>query len=142
MDNLFLPREFDSIETGPQIFTKNDGAGSMYFISTTSSSSSSSSVFDPPGLLNSVLIQNAGLNQLNGTYIYITEYEGKPYYFKPENPSLFILWYESQWEIYDFDLDSLPIYIGNENVLYPWNVTLWQSPNPIYQPVPTVTKVL
>jgi hypothetical protein len=42
----------------------------MYFISTTPSSSSSSSVFDPPGLLNSVLIQNAGLNQLNGTYIY------------------------------------------------------------------------
>jgi hypothetical protein len=142
MDNLFLPRESDSTETGPQIFTKNDGAESIYFISTTSSSSSSSSSPEGPGLLNSVLVGGAGLNQLNGTYVYVTEFEGKPYYYKSENPSLFILWYENQWEIYDFDVDGLPIYIGTEDVLYPWNVTVWQTLNAIYNPVPTVTKVL
>ena len=107
-----------------------------------SSSSSSSSSQDLPGLLNSVLVGGAGLNQLNGTYVYVTEFEDKPYYFKPENTSLFILWFENQWEIYDFDIDALPIYIGTEDVLYPWNVTVWQTLNPIYNPVPTVTKVL
>jgi hypothetical protein len=110
--------------------------------SSSSEESSSSSSEDGPGLFNSVLVENAGLSVLNGIYVYVTEFEGKPYYYKPENPSLFILWFEGMWEIYDFDLDGLPIYIGNEDVLYPWNVTVWQSPNPIYEPVPTVTKVL
>jgi hypothetical protein len=179
MDNLFLPRESEGTETGPQIFTKNDGAEPVDFIfaslsslfdsssssssseesssssseesssssseessSSSSEESSSSSSEDGPGLFNSVLVENAGLSVLNGIYVYVTEFEGKPYYYKPENPSLFILWFEGMWEIYDFDLDGLPIYIGNEDVLYPWNVTVWQSPNPIYEPVPTVTKVL
>jgi hypothetical protein len=136
MDNLFLSREVGSIETGPQIFAGTNVLNTSFIFSSTPV------IPEEPGLFNSVLLQNAGLNQLNGTYIYVTEFEGKPYYYKSENPSLFILWFENQWEIYDFDLDVLPIYIGNENVLYPWNITLWQSPNPIYEPVPTVTKVL
>jgi hypothetical protein len=147
MDHFFLSRLAEDPESGSQIFAKGGATDVISFLSPTleiisSSSSSSSSSQDLPGLLNSVLVGGAGLNQLNGTYIYVTEFEGKPYYYKSENPSLFILWYENQWEIYDFDLDGLPIYTGNENVLYPWNVTVWQTSNPIYNPVPTVTKLL
>jgi hypothetical protein len=146
MDNLFLARPIGSAEIGSQIFTRALGLEANYFINTlfssSSSSSSSSSVFEPPGLLNSVLIQNAGLNQLNGIYIYQSEFENKPLYAQEDNPDLFIFWFENQWEIYDFNLDFNPIYIGIQDVPYPWNISVWLSANPIYEPVPIVTKVL
>jgi hypothetical protein len=95
-----------------------------------------------PGLLNSVLVQNGGVGDLNGIFNYTTEFGGKPYYNKDGNGNWFIVWFENQWEFYDFSIDFSPIYFGVEDVLYPWDVTVWQTSNPIYNPVPTVTKVL
>jgi hypothetical protein len=137
MDNLFLPRGLDSIETGSQIFagTNNVLNTSIFFIQ---------NPLPPelPGLLNSVLVQNGGVGDLNGIFNYTTEFGGKPYYNKDGNGNWFIVWFENQWEFYDFSIDFSPIYFGVEDVLYPWDVTVWQTSNPIYNPVPTVTKVL
>jgi hypothetical protein len=136
MDNLFLSREIGSIETGPQTFAGTNVLGTTFN-------------FNPypptpegPGLLNSVLVQNAGRNTLNGTYVYITEFNDKPYYIKDSNPDWFIIWFQNRWEIYDYEINFQPIYFSSENVLYPWNVTNWSVLDPIYNPLPTVTKVL
>jgi hypothetical protein len=146
--SLFLSRESDSTETGPQIFTKNDGAEPVDFIFASlgslfdSSSSSSSSSSEGPGLLNSVLVENGGYSLLNGIFTYNSEFNNKPYYNKDGAPDWFIIWFNGQWQIYDFSINFEPIYFSSENVLYPWNVTIWQASEPIYNPVPTVTKVL
>lgn len=133
MDNLFLPREIGSIETGPQIFAETLTPNTTFYFTQD----------NLPGLLNSVLVQNAGLNILNGTFIYVTLFEGKPYYNQFGNPNLFIIWFNSRWEIYNFTENSEdPIYFSNQDVLYPWGATVWNSLNSIYNPVPTVTKVL
>jgi hypothetical protein len=131
MNNFFLPRLAGDTGIGSQIFTK--GQEVINFVKT---------LPEPFGLLNSLLIQNAGVNNLNGAYDYIMTIQDKPAYIKDSNPDLFILWYDNKWEIYDYILNINPIYISTENVLYPWNVSTWQSFNPIYNPVPIVTKVL
>ena len=136
MDNLFLPRNFEDVESGSQIFTKNITPG------TTINFNPLPPPPEGPGLLNSVLVQNGGVEDLNGIFNYTTEFGDKPYYNKNGNANWFILWFENQWEFYDFSIDFNPIYFGVEDVLYPWNVTVWQTSNPIYNPVPTVTKVL
>jgi hypothetical protein len=135
MDNLFLPREVGSIETGPQNFVGTNVLGTTFLFTR-------EIPLDPPGLLNSVFIQNAGLNNLNGTFVYVTEFNNKPYYIKNSNPDWFIIWFENQWQMYDFSLAQLPIYFSSENVLYPWNVTNWGVLNSIYNPTPTVIKTL
>jgi hypothetical protein len=135
MDNLFLSREVGSIEIGPQIFTKSNILNeNIYF-------RNPAPLPDPPGLLNSVLVSNAGLNNLNFVYTYIFLFENKPYY-NHGNENVFIIWLNNTWGIYDFLISSEPIYFSSENVLYPWNVQNWSVLNPIYNPVPTVTKVL
>ena len=135
MDNLFLSREVGSIETGPQTFAGTDVLGTTFIFTKEVPP-------DPLGLLNSVLVQNAGRSNLNGTFVYITEFNGKPYYNKDSNPDWFIIWFENQWQIYDFFINPLPLYFSSENVLYPWNVTNWSILDSIYNPAPTVTKVL
>jgi hypothetical protein len=154
MDNLFLPRESDSTETGPQIFTKNDGAEPIDFIfasldflfdssssSSSSEESSSSSSEDDSDLLNSVLVNNGGVSSTNGIYNFVSKFEGKPYYNNDNN--CFIVWFNNLWEIYDFDVDSIyPIYFSEEDVLYPWDVINWLSFDIIYDPPPIVTKIL
>jgi hypothetical protein len=134
MDNLFLSRDIGSIETGPQVFAGTEILDTTIYFNST---------IEEPGLLNSVLVSNAGRNILNGVFNYTTEFENKPYYNKDGNSNLFIVWFNNQWQIYDFGENSLdPIYFSNQDVLYPWNVSIWNSINSIYNPVPTVTKIL
>jgi hypothetical protein len=138
MDNLFLPRGLDSIETGSQIFagTNNVLNTSIFFIQ---------NPLPPelPGLLNSVLIQNGGYSVLNGVFNYTLEFDEKPYYNKDGNSNYFTAYFENKWQIYDFSENSLEgIYYSTENVLYPWLVTNWLTINSIYLPVPIVTKIL
>jgi hypothetical protein len=135
MDNLFLSREVGSIETGPQTFAGTDVLGTTFIFRQEPFS-------DPPGLLNSVLVQNAGYEILNGTFVYAAPFEDKQYYIKDENPDLFIIWFSNRWEIYNFGFSASSIYFSSEDVLYPWNVTNWSVFNSIYNPPPTVTKVL
>jgi hypothetical protein len=134
--NLFLPREIGSVETGPQLFAGTIVPNTTFIFTT------SPEIPDAPGLTNSVLIQNAGRNSLNGIFDYSFELEGKPYYNKNGISNLFIVWFENEWGIYDFTISGDPIYYSSENVLYPWNVTNWLASNSIYNPIPSVTKVL
>jgi hypothetical protein len=136
MDNLFLSREVGSIETGPQTFAGTDVQNTTFIFRREPVPP------DPPGLLNSVLVSNAGLNNLNGTFNYTTEFENKPYYNKDGNINWFIVWFENEWGIYEFSISNDPIYFSSEDVPYPWNVQNWSVLNPIYNPAPTVTKVL
>lgn len=134
MDTFFLSRNVGSFEIGPQNFVGISIPGTTFYFE---------KIVEGPGLLNSVLVQNGGLNTLNGTFNYVSLFESKPYYNKNGDASLFIVWFNNQWQIYDFNEDVIdPIYFSNEDVLYPWNVTVWNSINSIYNPVPTVTKVL
>lgn len=137
MDNFFLSRDTGSLETGPQTF-----AGTTVSNTTFNFNSYPSLLDNIPGLLNSVLVQNAGLNLSNGTYNYVTLYDNKPYYVNDINADLFIIWFQNKWEIYNFVENVLPIYFSNEDVLYPWNVSNWSVLNTIYNPTPTVTKIL
>ena len=136
--SLFLSRELGSIETGPQTFAGTSVLGTTFLFT-------KEPVIlpeDPLGLLNSVLVQNAGRAILNGTYDYVTLFEEKPYYVKGGNPDYFIIYFQGQWEIYDYSISINPIYFSAENVRYPWNVTSWSVSNIIYNPVPSVTKIL
>lgn len=133
--SLFLPREIGSIETGPQTFAGTN------VLNTTFVFTKEPQVEDAPGLLNSVLVQNGGWSNLNGTFVYTTLYDGKPYYNKDGNGNWFIVWFESRWEIYDFSATLFPIYYSSQNVNYPWQVTNWIFQEG-YQPSPTVTKIL
>ncbi len=135
MDNLFLPREIGSIETGPQTFAGTNVLNTtFYFVNEP----------EPLDLLNSVLVQNAGLNSLNGVFNYTAEFNNKPYYNKDGNPDLFIAFFENVWGLYDFSVNfETAIYFGGNNSNnYPWNVQNWSTINHIYNPVPIVTKVL
>lgn len=136
MDNLFLPREVGSIETGPQTFAGTD------VLNTTFVFRKDPSLFDPPGTLNSVLVENAGQSTLNGIFDYVSDFNDRPYYIKDSNPDYFILWFENQWQIYDFLIDVAPIYYSIDNVPYPWHVLNWEALNIAYNPIPTVSKVL
>jgi hypothetical protein len=138
MDNLFLPREIGSIETGPQTFAGTNVLNTSFIFTKEPEGP------EPENLLNSVLVSNAGWPPLTGIFNFITYFDNlKPYYNKDENVDLFIVWFNNQWQIYDFDKNGTdPIYFSNQDVFYPWNVTIWNSINPIYNPVPTVTKVL
>ena len=133
MDNLFLSREVGSIETGPQTFAGTDVLNTTFLFSKEP---------DLPGLLNSVLVENGGYSLLNGIFTYNSEFNSKPYYNKDGTPDWFIVWFNGQWQIYDFSNNFDPIYFSSEDVLYPWNVINWSVLAPIYGPAPTVTKVL
>lgn len=132
--NLFLPREVGSIETGPQTFRRTNVPNTTFIFTKKPE--------DPLGLLSSVIVQNAGRTTLNGTFDYVTLFEEKPYYIKNGDPDFFIIYFENQWEIYDYVLSISPIYFSAENVRYPWNVVNWSVSNPIYNPVPSVLQSL
>ena len=134
--SLFLPREVGSIETGPQTFAGTN------VLNTTFLFRKEPVPVEPPGLLNSVLVSNGGQNSLNGIFSFSVEFNGKQYYNKDFNSDLFIVWFENEWGIYDFSISFDPIYFSPEDVQYPWNVVSWSALNPIYNPVPTATKVL
>ena len=134
--SLFLPREIGSVETGPQTFAGTN------VLNTTFIFRKEPVPIEPPGLLNSVLVSNAGQNSLNGTFTFSVEFNGKQYYNKDSNSDLFIVWFENEWGIYDFTIAFDPIYFSSEDVQYPWNVQNWSVLNPIYNPAPIVTKVL
>jgi hypothetical protein len=134
MDILFLPRSFGSTESGPQTFAGTNVINTTFFFT---------KEIEQPGLLNSALVVNAGQVNLNGVFNYVTIFEGKPYYNKGGDSSLFIVWFNNQWQIYDFNENTIdPIYFSNQNVLYPWNVSNWTAFNTIYNPTPIVSKVL
>jgi len=134
--SLFLPRESGSIETGPQTFAGTNVLNTTFLFRKEPPPS------DPPGLLNSVLVQNGGWSNLNGTFVYTTLFDNKPYYNKDGNGDWFIVWFNNQWNIYDFSEDAVdPIYFSSENTNYPWSSNNWQV-QPGYGPTPTVTKVL
>lgn len=144
--SLFLPREIGSIETGPQTFAGTN------VLNTTFNFIKKPLEIEGPGLLNSVLVQGAGLNTLNGIFTYTLLFNNKPYYNKDGNSDWFILWFQDYWAInywgiYDFSINSIePIYFSFENTLYPWNVTTWTAySDPLflpYNPVPNVSKIL
>lgn len=133
MNNFFLPREVGSIETGPQIFTQSNTPNTTFYFEITPD--------NIPGILNSVNVANCGLGILNGVFNYTTELDGKPYYNKDNSGNLFIIWFDNMWGIYDFNINSNPIYSSTEDVLYPWLVTNWVVLNSIYNPLPTVTRI-
>jgi hypothetical protein len=96
-----------------------------------------------PGLLSSVDVQNGGWPNLNGTFVYTTEFQGKPYYNKDGNGNWFIAWFENQWNIFDFAENGLDaIYWSPEDVLYPWMVNNWYTINSQYLPVPKVNQII
>lgn len=136
MDNLFLPRDVGSIETGSQTFAGTNVLGMTFNFNPYPST------LEEIGLLNSVLIQNAGLVTLNGLYDYITEIQNKPYYSNYTNTNLFIIWLENEWRIYDIEEENQIIYASSEDVYYPWNVINWIPTSPIYEPAPIVAKIL
>jgi hypothetical protein len=138
MDNLFLAREIGSIETGPQTFAYTNVVNTTFLFTKEFTILPE----DPAGLLNSVLVQNAGRTILNGTFNYVTLFEEKPYYNKDGDPNYFIIFFENQWQIYDYSVSFEPVYFSNENVRYPWHVINWSAANSIYNPVPLVTKVI
>jgi hypothetical protein len=136
--SFFFPREVGSIETGPQIFAGTVVPNTTFYFNKTIIPAQP---IDPPGLFNSVQVQNGGLYSLNGTFDYVTESDGKPYYNKDSNGNLFIIWYLNSWGIYNFTLSSNPIYFSSEDVLYPWNVITWQV-QAGYGQTPIVTKII
>jgi hypothetical protein len=136
--SFFLPREQGSIETGPQIFTRT-GIQNTRFLFTREPSSSSSS---GPILLNSILVSNAGEINVRGTYNFVTTLNEKPYYTKGSEGIFFVIYLDNQWNIFNFNLSSNPIYSSTQNVLYPWLVTTWNSSSPSYLPLPVVTQIL
>jgi hypothetical protein len=137
MEYLFLPREQGSTIVGPQVFRRVVAPNSPFIFRR------DPVLEDVPGLFNSARIQNAGWNNLNGIFIYTFLFNDKPYYNKDGNSNWFIIWFNNQWQVYDFSENSVdPIYFSNQDVLYPWNVTNWTAVNSIYNPTPTVTKVL
>jgi hypothetical protein len=96
-----------------------------------------------PGLLSSVDAQNGGWSNLNGSFVYTTEFQGKPYYNKDGNGNWFIAWFENQWNIFDFAENGLDaIYWSPEDVLYPWMVKTWFTINSKYLPVPKVSQFI
>jgi hypothetical protein len=96
-----------------------------------------------PGLLSSVDAQNGGWSNLNGSFVYTTEFQGKPYYNKDGNGDWFIAWFENQWNIFDFAENGLDaIYWSPEDVLYPWMVKTWFTINSKYLPVPKVSQFI
>jgi hypothetical protein len=133
---IFHPREVGSTETGPQLFAGTTVPNTTFYFNPYPV------IQDVPGLLNSAIISNAGRVLLNGTYTYAGEFNLKPLYVNPSNPDLFIVFFENQWQVYDYTISFSPIYFSNQNVLYPWNVTLWNSSNSVYNPVPVVTRQL
>ncbi len=137
MDNLFLPREVGSIETGPQTFAGTNVLDTTFYFTQFPSSSSSS----PQQSFSSVLVSNAGEININGTYEFVTFLDDKPYYTKGGEGRFFIIYLEGQWNIYDFNISVDPIYFSSENVTYPWLVNTWISISTIYLPLPIVTEI-
>lgn len=138
MNTFFLSKKIPEVDSNPLIFMKNNNLlGNFLF------TKALVSLVEGPGLTNDVLISNAGFNNLNGIFNFVSDFNGKPYYNKLGDPRWFILWNSNEWEIYDFEENiASPIYFSSENVLYPWNVINWSVLNPIYNPLPIVTKII
>lgn len=135
MSNLFLPREVGSVETGSQLFAGTQVSNTTFYFT--------KEITEEPGLLNSVLVNGGGYNNLNGVFNFVSLFEGNPYYNKNGDGNLFIVRFDDQWQIYDFNENAInPIYFSDQDVLYPWLATNWSSLSATYDPVPTVTKVL
>jgi hypothetical protein len=79
---------------------------------------------EPPIIYN-VSVLNGGLSILNGTFNFISQFNNRPYYEKSSVGLYFIL-YNNGWGIYDFSIDSDPIYYSPSNSNYPWEATNWQ----------------
>lgn len=126
---FFLSRSINDFQSGPIIFGTDNNQNSDIIFTT----------FTPPGLLNSVMVQNAGYDNLNGIFNYVSTLNNKPYYAKSENGDRYIVWENNLWEIYDFRADFRAFYFSNENVRYPWQVTSWTASSPYYDPPPTVS---
>lgn len=96
-------------------------------------------IIDP---FSDVFLTGAGRSIMNGTYVYISELDGKPYYTKGIEGNLFVVYLDSAWSIFDFSVDTVnPIYYSVENKQFPWEVTNWISFSTIYDPVPVVTYI-
>jgi len=73
-----------------------------------------------------ILVQNAGLSSVNGTYKEYMSYNDKPRYSK-NNYNQEIFWYRNKWIIYDRqDPNSMNnIYKSNSDVYYPSDAINW-----------------
>jgi len=133
MDNLFLPREIGSVETGPQTF-----AGTT--VPDTSIIFAKKIFVENP--FSSVLVAGGGSSEVNGVYNYVTDFEDKPYYTKGESGDYFIVYFNNQWNIYDFVITSFPIYYAIEDTPFPWLVSAWVSSDILFEPPPVVTEII
>jgi hypothetical protein len=129
IQTTFLLRLFNDPQSGSILFTTNGTQNSKIVFTI------------DPGLLDSVLVQNAAQTSLDGQYNYITLLEGKPYYTKGSEGYYYIIWINNRWNIFDFSEESDAIYYSNEDVFYPWLVSTWTSLSPQYNPPPTVTRL-
>ena len=115
-------------------------SGSIVF--STDENQDSNIIFEkdyPLGLLNSLLVQNAGKQELNGTYNYVDINDLKPFYTKGSEGYYYIIWINNRWEIYDFSFNPIAIYFSEEDTNYPWQVNSWTVVNVIHNPPPNIT---
>ena len=115
-------------------------SGSIVF--STDENQDSNIIFEkyPLGLLNSLLVQNAGKQELNGTYNYVDINNLKPFYTKGTEGYYYIIWINNRWDIYDFSFNSSdPLYFSIEDTNYPWQVNSWTVVNINNSPPPSIT---
>jgi hypothetical protein len=91
---------------------------------------------------SSVAVSGAGSSEVNGTYTYRGDYNGKGYYnLAGEADSTtenVIIWSdEDSWNIYVTSEDQL--YISNDDTEFPWTASWAESNGDL--PVPTVTEI-
>lgn len=127
----FLPRLENDPQTGPITFATDENQDKKIIFG----------IEFPIGLLNSLIVQNAGRLEMNGIYNYVDENDEKPYYTKGEEGFYYIIWINNRWDIYDFSLTSDAIYFSNEDTNYPWQVLSWTSSSVIYNPSPIIIQL-
>ena len=84
-----------------------------------------------------MIVSGAGTTAVNGTYVEIGTYNGKPTYYKGEESSIY--WTGSSWFIWDSLNYDEKAYVSNDNVATPDLCTTWTATGIGALPVPTVT---
>jgi hypothetical protein len=86
------------------------------------------------GILPVIYVTGAGVQDVNGAYLYVGQYNGKPRYQNAAFGNIYIEWSSSQWRIVQ---DGTVYYYSNNNTPYPYTA-LFTSSSPQYDPVALV----